>query len=512
MLSNILGSCQIPKQSCFQLKGEEKPMPVRSYNQNQLFLLPPSLNEWVKSDHPTRVLSEIIDHLDVSGFRDEKIEGRPCYDTRMMLKILLWGYACGVRASRKIEERLYSDVIFMWLAGLEKPDFRTICLFRRCNLEAISQLFAQVITLAKGLGMLRLGLIALDGTKVRANAGIGSFKKVAEWHKELAEAKEEVRRILQEAETLDQVDDEKFGSANRGDELPEELTKTEQRIKKIEELMDKIGEAALDKRLASSTDPDASYMHNSIGSIPAYNAQVAVTEDQLIVYADVTTEPVDTNQLKPALAGIQKICGAKPERVVADTGFNSNKNLRLLEEMRVDGYIPESGEKNIGKVLRNHPELYGKEDFEYDAEHDCYRCPAGKLLLPRRRGILKSRYSEKEVIVYRTERGICLSCAQKKKCTETKNKVGRSITRSVYEAERERMRQKLKTETGRTIYGRRKCIAEPVIGQLKVVGRFIQFLLRGLLGVRIEWKWATVAHNLLKIARRVVIREGVLAW
>jgi hypothetical protein len=187
---------------------------------------------------------------------------------------------------------------------------------------------------------------------------------VAEWHKELAEAKEEVRRILQEAEALDQADDEKFGSANRGDELPEELTKTEQRIKKIEELMDKIGEDAFDKKLVSSTDPDASYMHNSIGSIPAYNAQVAVTEDQLIVYSDVTTEPIDTNQLKPALAGIQLICGAKPERVVADTGFNSNKNLRLLEEMQVDGYIPESGEKNIGKVLRNHPELYRKDDFE----------------------------------------------------------------------------------------------------------------------------------------------------
>ena len=487
-------------------------MPVRSYNQNQLFLLPPSLNEWVKSDHPARVLSEIINHLDVAGFRDEKIEGRPCYDTRMMLKILLWGYACGVRASRKIEEHLYSDVVFMWLAGLEKPDFRTICLFRRCNMEAISQLFAQVITLAKGLGMLRLGLIALDGTKVRANAGIGSFKKVAEWHKELAEAKEEVRRILQEAEALDQTDDEKFGSANRGDELPEELTKTEQRMKKIEELMDKIGEDASAKRLMSSTDPDASYMHNSIGSIPAYNAQVAVTEDQLIVYADVTTEPVDTNQLKPALDGIQQICGAKPERVVADTGFNSNQNLRLLEEQGVDGYIPESGEKNIGKVLRNHPELYGKEDFAYGAKHDCYRCPAGKLLLPRTKGILKSRYSEKAVTVYRTEPGICLSCAKKNKCTETKNRAGRSITRSGYEAERERMRQKLKTETGRIIYGRRKCIIEPVIGQLKVVGRFIQFLLRGIRGVRIEWKWATIAHNLLKIARWVRMGDVKLAW
>jgi len=486
-------------------------MPVRSYNQNQLFLLPPSLNEWVKSDHPTRVLSEIIDHLDVSGFRDEKIEGRPCYDTRMMLKILLWGYACGVRASRKIEERLYSDVFFMWLAGLEKPDFRTICLFRRCNLEVISQLFAQVITLAKGLGMLRLGLIALDGSKVRANAGIGSFRKVAEWQKELAEAKEEVRRILQEAETLDQADDEKFGE-HRGDELPEELTKTEQRIKKIEELIDKIGEETSDNRLVSSTDPAASYMHNSIGSIPAYNAQVAVTEDQLIIYADVTTEPIDTNQLKPALDDIQQICGAKPKRVVADTGYNSNKNLRLLEEQGVDGYIPESGEKNIGKTLHNHPELYGKEDFAYDAEHDCYRCPAGKLLLPKRKGILKSRYSEKKVTVYRTEPGICLSCAKKNKCTETKNKAGRSINRSGYEAERERMRQKLKTETGRIIYGRRKCIAEPVIGQLKVVGRFIRFLLRGIMGVRIEWKWATTAHNLLKITRRVMMGRVKLAW
>lgn len=487
-------------------------MPVRPYNQNQLLLLPPSLNEWVKSDHPARVLSEIINHLDVGGFRDEKIEGRPCYDTRMMLKILLWGYACGVRASRKVEERLYSDVVFMWLAGLEKPDFRTICLFRRCNLEVISQLFAQVIILAKRLGMLRLGLIALDGTKVRANAGIGSFKKVAEWHKELAEAKEEVSQILQEAETLDQADDEKFGSTNRGDELPEELIKTERRTKKIEELIGQIGQDASDKRLVSSTDPAASYMHNAIGSIPAYNAQVAVTEDQLIVYADVTTEPVDTNQLKPALAGIEKICGAKPERVVADTGFNSNKNLRLLEEQEVDGYIPESGEKNIGKTLRNHPELYSKEDFAYDANHDCYRCPAGKLLLARRRGILKSRYSEKAVAIYRTEPGICLSCAKKNKCTETKNKAGRSITRSEYESERERMRQKLKTEDGKAIYSRRKCIIEPVIGQLKVVGRFVQFLVRGIMGVRIEWKWATIAHNLLKIARWVKKRDVKLAW
>ena len=157
-------------------------MPIRPYNnKNQLFLLPPSVNEWVRSDHPARVLSDIVDHLDVSGFRTVSTEGRPCYDPRLMLKVLLWGYATGVRASRKIEERLHSDVVFMWLAGLQKPDFRTICLFRKDNKSAIEGLFAQVLVVAKQMGLLKLGFVALDGTKLRASAGIGSFKKVSEW-------------------------------------------------------------------------------------------------------------------------------------------------------------------------------------------------------------------------------------------------------------------------------------------------------------------------------------------
>jgi transposase len=132
-------------------------MPIRPYdNKNQLFLLPPSVNEWVRADHPARVLSDIVDHLDVSGFRTVSTEGRPCYDPRLMVKVLLWGYATGVRASRKIEERLHSDVVFMWLAGLQKPDFRTICLFRKDNQPAIEGLFAQVLVVAKQMGLLKL--------------------------------------------------------------------------------------------------------------------------------------------------------------------------------------------------------------------------------------------------------------------------------------------------------------------------------------------------------------------
>lgn len=318
-------------------------MPIRSRNsKDQLFLLPPSVNEWVRSDRPARVLSDIVDRLDVSGFRDVSTEGRPCYDPRVMLKVLLWGYATGVRASRKIEERLYSDVVFMWLAGLERPDFRTICLFRKDNLAAIAGLFAQVLVVAKQMGLLKLGLVALDGMKLRASAGINSFKQVAEWRKELAKAQEEVGRMLADAEEQDAADDERYGRDRHGHELPRELADARERIRKIERLLGQLDGGTEETQRVSMTDPESRYMHTPTGSQPAFNAQLTVTCDQIIVHSDVTTEPIDTNQLLPAIAGIERVAGAKPERLVADAGYKSGHNLRVLEAAGVDGYLPET--------------------------------------------------------------------------------------------------------------------------------------------------------------------------
>jgi transposase len=486
-------------------------MPIRPYNAEQLFLLPPSLNEWVRADHPARVLSDIVSRLDVSGFRTVSREGRPCYDPRLMLKVLLWGYATGVRASRKLEERLHSDVVFMWLAGLQQPDFRTICLFRRSNLPALESMFAQVLLVAKGMGLLKLGLVALDGTKLRAATSIGSFKKVTEWRKELAEARKEVRRMLDDAEEQDQADDERYGSDRRGDELPAGLEDAKRRVEKIERLLKELGEGESENRLASVTDPQARYMHSQTGSIPAYNAQVAVTEDQIIVHADVTTEPIDTNQLMPALKGIKRAAGAKPEKLAADAGYKSGRNLRILERARVDGYLPDTEEKNIGKAKRNYPDLYGKEAFRYDKGRDSYTCPAGQELRPKAKLRRKTKYSGGVTKVYRPPRGVCQVCPQREGCTRVKGKVGRSVSRDAYEEERLRMRQKLATPEGKAIYGLRKCLAEPVIGQLKIVGGITRLLLRGALGARIEWKWAAIAHNLLKLSRRVTDGTAVLA-
>ena len=487
-------------------------MPFLPYDQNQSYLFPPYLTDWITIDHPARVFSDLIDQLNVVGFQEAEIEGRPRYDTRMMLKVLLWAYANGIRASRKIEDRLHSDVVFMWLSGRQTPDFHTICDFRRCHEAAIDRLFAEVIVLARALGMLRLGVIALDGTKIRASAGVTSFKTVKKWHEALREARQKVAEILAEAEAQDQADDQKYGPDRSGNELPEELKNAQARVARIEQILTQAGENAPETLRVSSTDPQARFMHSQNGSIPAFNGQLAVTEDQLIVHAGVTTELSDTNQLVPTLEGVRANTGAYPQQALADAGFDSGRNLHELEARRIDGYIPDGAEENIGKDLRNYPDLYGKNDFRYDAEHDCYWCPDGQALNRKTTKRSKSRYSEREETVYKAQPGVCLNCALRKKCTKVRTRAGRTITRGIYEIERERMKQKLVTEGGKAVYGKRKWLVEPTIGQLKVVGRLVQFLLRGLAGANLELKWSAIAHNLLKLTRRVLAGGHEPVW
>ena len=408
------------------LRYEEK----RPYEQDQMFLLPPSLNEWVREDHPSRVFSEIIEKFDTTTFRQAKEEGRPAYHPKMMVKVLLWGYATGIRSSRKIEERLEQDVVFMWLAGLERPDFRTLCLFRANNKEALEKIFTDVIIVAKTMGMATLGLVALDGSKVRANSGIDTFKKLGDWKELLREAKEEAQRIIREAEKIDKEEDKIHGDDKRGNELPKEIEK-------------------------------------------------AVKE--------------------------------KPKILVADTGYSGGENLRYLEDNKIDGYIPSEDERHIGsrKRQKTREHLFAKEIFIYDARNDKYICPQGEKLKPVARTQFKSKYSKREVTTYRTERGTCAACPLREKCT-TNIKLGRAITRDGYEKYRERMKEKLSASEGRSIYGKRKCLVEPVFGQIKTSGGFSQFLLRGLEKVRLEWKIAAIAHNLLKITAAIMRKERML--
>lgn len=487
-------------------------MPLRPYEQDQMFLLPPSLNEWVRDDHPARVFSEIIDSLDTTAFRQPKEEGRPAYHPTMMIKALLWGYATGVRSSRKIEEKLEQDVVFMWLAGLEKPDFRTLCLFRTNNKESLEKIFTDVIIVAKTMGMATLGLVAIDGSKVRSNSGIDTFKRFGDWKELLKEAKAEAQRIISEAENIDKEEDKIHGVNIRGDELPEEIEKVQDRIEKIEALIQKAHELGKgDESRVSLTDAEAGFMHKGSTSIPAFNAQIAVTEDQLIVYADVTAEPIDVNQTKTAIEGMKKTIKETPEILVADTGYAGGANFKYLEDNKIDGYIPSEGERHIGSKKRQKAmeHLFTKETFIYNTDEDEYTCPQGETLRPAARTQFKTKHSKRELTTYRTERGICSPCPLREKCT-TNIKLGRAITRDGYEDYRERMRAKINTAEGRAIYGKRKCLVEPVFGQIKIRNGFGQFLLRGLEKVRIEWKIVATAHNLLKITAAIMRKERIL--
>lgn len=487
-------------------------MPLRPYEQDQMFLLPPSLNEWVKQDSPARVFSEIIDRLDTNTFRQPKEEGRPAYHPAMMIKVLLWGYATGVRSSRKIEEKLEQDVVFMWLAGLEKPDFRTLCLFRTNNKEALEKIFTNIIMVAKTMGMATLGLVALDGSKVRASSGIDTFKKLGDWKELLKEAKDKARRIISEAETIDKEEDKIHGVNIRGDELPKDIEKIRDRIEKIQTLIKKAHELGKeDESRVSLTDAEAGFMHKGNTSIPAFNAQLAVTEDQLIVYADVTAEPVDVNQTKKAVEGMEETVKEKPKIVVADTGYAGGENFKYLEDNKIDGYIPSEGERHIGskKGPKAMEHLFAKEVFTYNNHENKYTCPQGETLRPVARTHFKSKYSKREITTYRTGRGTCTACPLREKCT-TDIKLGRAITIDGYEEYRERMRAKINTVAGRTIYGKRKCLVEPVFGQIKTRNGFSQFLLRGLDKVKLEWKIVATAHNLLKITAAIMRKERML--
>ena len=201
----------------------------------------------------------------------------------------------------------------------------------------------------------------------------------------------------------------------------------------------------------------------------------------------------------------------KPKIVVADTGYAGGENFKYLEDNKIDGYIPSEDERHIGSKKRQKAmeHLFAKEVFTYNTHKDKYTCPQGEILRPVARTQFKSKYSKREITTYRTKRGTCAACPLIEKCT-TNIKLGRAITRDGYEEYRERMRAKISTAEGRAIYGKRKCLVEPVFGQIKIRSRFDQFLLRGLEKAKIEWKIAAIAHNLLKITAAIMRKERIL--
>jgi transposase len=419
----------------------------RTYLPEQNLLLPASLREWLPDDHLSYFVSDVVDQLDLSAIEsvyEEEDRGQPPYHPRMMTKILLYGYCVGVFSSRRIQKRLVEDVAFRVLAAGNEPDFRTISDFRKLHLKALEGLFQQMLRLTLETGMMKLGRVALDGSKVKGNASkhkAMSYGRMKETEKRL---REEVRKLLNQAEAADKEEDSRYGQDRRGDELPEELQRRETRMARIREAKRALEERAREQAKSKGkdpeeaqptkkaqynfSDPESRMLKGSDGFLQGYNTQIAVEPVfQLIVGQRVTQAANDKQQMVPLIMAIEEQSGQKPEEVLADNGYCSDENLKYLARKKMEGFIA-TGKQKHGE--RREP------------------CKPGPL--PR-------------------------------------------------EASRiERMERKLETKVGAAIYATRKWIVEPVFGQIKQARGFRQFLLRGIEKVRGEWALICMTHNLLK--------------
>jgi transposase len=452
----------------------------RDCDLNQAYLLPPSLQDWLPEGHLARFVAEVVEALDLSAIYAKYAEGdgrgQAAYDPRMMVRVLIYGYCRGVASSRRMERATYEDVAFRYLAADQHPDHDTIAGFRQEHLAHLAQLFVQVLQLCQRAGLVKLGHVALDGTKIQANASkhkAMSYERMGEAEKKL---EEEVQALLGEAARVDAEEDGKYGKGKRGDELPKELARRESRLEKIQEAkaaLEQEAREAAEKKQAeveaqikerekqerergrkmggrppqaldpeqaqpeakaqrNFTDPDSRIMKDGATKefVQAYNAQAVVdSHAQVIVVAAVTQEANDKKQLVPMLKEVKVQMGSPPQQATADAGYFSEPNVTDAQLQGIDLFVAPDRQKHGEKP----PSTTGPPPPEA------------------------------------------------------------SVT--------EQMRHKLRTAEGQAVYKLRKAVVEPVFGQIKEARGFRRFLLRGLAKVQAEWKMICATHNLLKLFR-----------
>jgi len=428
------------------------------YEPRQDYLLPPSISEWLPENHLAYFVSEVIDRVDLQVFY-ARYEGdgrrNQPYDPAMMVKVLVYGYATGVFSSRKIARKLYEDVAFRMLGAGNFPSHRTICDFRLRHLPELKELFVQVVRLARELGLVKLGVIGLDGTKMKANASKHKAMSYGRMKEQEQKLKQEIEALLERARTIDAQEDARLGVDQAEEELPAELRRREERLAKIAAAKTRLaarqaeadrergrhpddeqrrGDGAgrpfkhpfgepEDKAQDNFTDPQSRIMKMGGSFEQCYNAQAAVDgESQLIIASGLTNNAADNGEFLPMVEAVHHNLGELPERVLADSGYRSEQAFAALEQKGVEALVA------LGRE--------GKDRTAIDPE----RYPATA-----------------------------------------------------------RMAERLASAEGQAHYRRRKVIPEPVFGWIKHVLGFRQFSLRGLTKVAGEWSLVCLAVNVRRM-------------
>lgn len=371
-------------------------------NRDQLMLLPPSINDFVEDGHISRTIDEIVEKLDIKAIECQYSElGRPAFHPKMLLKVLLYAYGSGLRASRKIEDACKSNLYYMYLSGMQTPDFWTICLFRRRFASEVEGIFCQVVRLCVEMGITKLGKISLDGSKLRASASAKRTKKKVEIEKLMIKVREEIKTALLEAEAIDEEENHLYGD-KRGDELPKEIRKKEVRLKRLDEALKRLEEE--EKEKVNLTDAEANFMQERHGVIkPAYNCQVAASPEQVIVAYDTVCDATDIKQLEPMVEKVEENTGERVEELKADCGYASEYNyVYAVENKKIDIYMPDKGFVKERKRCMKEGLSFPSEKLIHESESKDKKSIAAiireKLSIPENYRKYKSRMYEIEPI------------------------------------------------------------------------------------------------------------------
>jgi transposase len=481
------------------------------------YLFPPSLADFLGTDDEVHIFREVTEQLDISYLdSDFNGMGQHPYHPSMLLRLLMWGMANRVVSTRRIEVLARRDVSFIYLAGGQKPDFRTLARFRRRNAELIKGLFKDTVLLCARLGMVNLGHIALDGTKLKANTSKHKAMSYGRMKQEEERLKREIEELMQQAEVVDGEEDKTFGTENNGYNLPEELQRREERLEKIRQLRGQLeeekkleqglteGETPLieDREQRSFADHHARMMLMKRGEFDyGYNAQACTDEGYgIIVAGDLSNEASDTGHLPEMVKEVRQLrdeLGFTEQDktvVTADSGYFSVENISK-EGKGVELLIASGREDR--ESMKTKARVYPVERFEFDKESDAWKCPGGRLLVRENK-----RVSNGRPLLRRYECPNCAGCLLKARCLKPGEEY-RTLLVKRKQLIRAEMRSRLKKPEKVAIYRKRKWVAEQVIGQIKTSLGFRGVTMRGKELARTQWLFTCAVHNVMKAVRHV---------
>lgn len=478
---------------------------IKPVDRSQMMMRPVDVEGLIEEDHPARAIWEFVGKLDLSSYQTpieavEGVAGRPVWDPRLLISLWVYAYSRGIGSAREISRRLAYDPAFQWLAGLEGINHHSLSDFRVAYDRELTELFTNTLGVMSAEGLVSLERVMHDGSKVRAMAGADSFRREETLRKHLEAARQQVQAMGDPR--ADQSARQRAARQRAARERQERLQQALEELAKIRQTKSDAQEK--ESARVSLTDPTSRIMKEGSGGYgPNYNVQISTdAKNKIIVGAGVSQNSSDSGELMAAVERVEENLAQTPKQLVSDGGFTNRQNIIESAAKGIDfiGSFPEHNEQSEGQLKRRGvaPEFYGPA-FRYDAQQDCYRCPAGELLRHRgqenRPGVIHHQY--------RAEADMCAQCRFKEQCCPQNASKGRSITRAVEVPQVQAFKQKMQTEDAKAIYRQRGAVAEFPNAWIKEKLGLRRFHVRGLLKAKMETLWVCLTYNIQQWIRLV---------